>query len=282
LERGRVFFRTRRLPEKGERIMRSAFCYALAVAVSAWIASSARAAAFTSYNSPPPGEGSQPGILETVYGGGTFVPTSPGSKNFTNGAITAVRVEDTYNPAVDGLTPPSPLSTTENIGNDDRLWSGNFHLASAEAIFGVYRQEFGYYNGASGGTYHKLFDQTGYGYDVQGSADLDPLNLSNTTIRWARGGENRVLSSNPSDNQDGLDHLITYRIDGLGDGQLTWLLFWEDKLSWEQNADFDYDDEVVQIKAYHSAQPLPAVPEPGTIALLLLTPVALLRRAGRA
>ncbi len=220
-------------------------------------------AAFTPVNPPPYGDDTHREVLSVVYGG-NFQPV-PGTLDLSNGSLVAVRIDD-YQQSVP--TGPEQIAPTNLVGgpmgSDDQFWQADFRLASAEAIFGVYRQEFGYFDGISGGNYVKLFDQTGYGYNVDGSADLS--SLSGHVLRWARGGENRVLSSLPSDNADGLDHMVTYRIDGLADarnlGMSTWVLMWEDKYPWEQNADFDYEDMVVQIKAM-------PIPEPTMAGLLL-------------
>ncbi|HVT91096.1 MAG TPA: DUF4114 domain-containing protein [Tepidisphaeraceae bacterium] len=253
--------------------MRSAICYALAVVVSTCFVTASQAA-ITPLNSAAFGEDGHQAILSRVYGG-TFVPTSPGSNDFTNGTITAYRVEDSYNAILDGPNPPSPLSPNYDIGNDDQLWTADFHSASAKAIFGDYHQEFGYYDGASGGTYHSLFQESGYGYDVNGHASLD--GLPDGPIRWARGGEGRIFTSQASDNPDGVDHLITYRIVGLNNDKLTWLLLWEDLLPGE-HPDYDYQDNVIQITACGGPPIAPSVPEPGSIALIVVAGLGLMRK----
>lgn len=228
-------------------------------------------AAFTPYNPPPPWDASFQQVLNATYGG-AFNPTGPGNRDWSNGSISLVRVEDIYDI---NTVPAAPLSPSQNVGNDDRYWTADFEHAQAEAIWGVYQQKFGYYDGASGGTYHNLFDVNGYAYDVTGQADLSGLN--GQTIRWARAGENRTFSSDPANNLDSLDHLLTYRVEGLNNGKLTWLLFWEDKFPWEQNADMDYEDLVVQITAKLSSTE-PSVPEPATMAMLLPLSLLALRR----
>lgn len=255
--------------------MRAGIFYALAVS-SVILTGLPAYGAFTSYNPPPPWDATVQQVLNATYGG-FFNPTGPSNRDWSNGTVSLIRVEDTYNPST---SPAAPLSLTENVGNDDRFWTANFLHAQAEAVWGVYQQKFGYYEGTSGGTYHNLFDVSGYAYDVTGSADLS--SLSGKTIRFARAGENRIFSSDPANNtQDNLDHLLTFRVEGLNNGKLTWLLFWEDKLPWEQNADFDYEDLVIQVTATPSSgQTLPGVPEPTTLAMLLPMGLLALRRRG--
>lgn len=226
--------------------------------------------AFTPYNSPPPWDATFQEVLNATYGG-NFLPTGPDNRDWTNGTINLIRVEDIFDQST---TPAAPLSTVQNVGNDDRFWTANFEHAQAEAIWGVYQQKFGYYEGTTDTTYHNLFDVSGYAYDVNGAADLSAL--GGTTLRWARGGENRVFSSDPANNLDGKDHLLTYRVEGLNNNKLTWLLLWEDKFPWEQNADFDYEDLVVQITATLATEA--PVPEPTTLAMLLPLSLLALRR----
>lgn len=254
--------------------MRARSIYALVVA-SVILTALPAFAAFTPYNPPPPWDATLQQVLNSTYGG-FFNPTGTGNRDWTNGAISLVRVEDTYDPLT---LPAAPLSLTENVGNDDRFWTADFLDAKAEAVWGVYQQKFGYFEGTSGGTYVNLFDVNGYAYDVTGQADL--TSLKGKTIRFARAGENRTFSSDPANNTlDNLDHLITFRVEGLNNNKLTWLLFWEDKLPWEQNADFDYEDLVIQITATPSqtSPTEPNVPEPGTLTLLLPAALLALRR----
>jgi hypothetical protein len=234
------------------------------------ISASSVFAAFSTVNQPPTGEAGDAAILSNAYGG-TF--TASGLNYSNSNGISAVRIEDTFNPSVTP-TASSPLSITGDVGNDDQVWTANYQSASATAIFASFNQQFGYYLGSSpadspdGNTYHNLFNGDGSGFGVTGGANLS--SLSGLTLRWARAGENRVVSSLNSDNADGMDHMITYRIDGLSDestGVDTWLIFFEDMFSFE-GSDFDYNDLVVEIKA--TPVPIVQAPEPATMSLLLL------------
>ena len=255
-------------PEQGSGVlMRVAIGFALVCAATIGCWSSSARASFTPINSPFfTNEDGVQKILNATYGG-TFTPSG---LNFSNGTITAVRVEDIVStPGI--VTPP-------NGSPDDQLWQANFQLSSAEAIFGSFNQQFGYYLGASGGSYVNLFNVVGvpntpgWGYDVTGGADLS--SLSGKLLRWARAGQSRIVSSLIADNTDGKDHMVTYNIQGLNNGKVTWLLMFEDKFTGEAYADFDYNDLVVQI----TALPQVPIPEPVAIAPLILCGALGLRR----
>jgi hypothetical protein len=233
-------------------------------------------ASFTTINAPAGGENSQAQILSHTYSG-TFVPV-PGTLNYTNGTLIATRVEDTY---TGNLTPLSPLSVTGNVGNDDQVWHADFKFVSAEAVFADYNQEFGYFDPTTN-AYTQLITNIGHNYNVT-TTSVNISSLSGDTIRWARGGDNGVFSSRISDNPDGVDHMVTYRIDGLSDassGMLTWVLFWEDMKKGQTGADFDFQDLAVQIKA----MPLVSspAPEPTAVAALAVAGLFGLGRRRRA
>ncbi|HEY7090824.1 MAG TPA: PEP-CTERM sorting domain-containing protein [Tepidisphaeraceae bacterium] len=236
-------------------------------------------AGYTPINPPPFGEDTHQEILSQIYGG-TFVPLG---LDFTNGTVTATRVEDFTDPG----EAKTPLQLVTSFGSDDQLWQSDFRFACAEAKFAVYKQDFGYFDGLTDNTYHKLFDQDGLDYNVTGDADLS--SLSGKLLRWGRGGEDRVLSSRPSDNADGRDHMVTYLITGLDEpGTLPslrsqppanlkrWLIFFEDKFQGEQGADFDYNDLVVEITATQVA-----IPEPASAVSVAMLGGFLLARRGR-
>jgi hypothetical protein len=244
-------------------------------------------AGFTPINPPPFGEDTHQEILTAIYGG-EFVSTGPLGLDFTNGAISATRIEDFFEPTGNGH---EPLSLINDYGTDDQIWEADFQFASAQAKFAVFQQNFGYFLGLDDDTYHKLFDQTGLIYDVDGESSL--AEVSGQTIRWGRGGEDRVVSSRMSDNEDGKDHMVTYLITGVNqpvmvDGQqvrgtpnndlIRWLVFFEDKFQGEFKFDFDFNDLVVEI----TALPKDVIPEPGSMALLGIGAMAFLRRTRRA
>jgi len=249
---------------------RTLFACAAAAAALVFAGAPTARAAFTTVN-PPVGEETHAEILSHIYGG-TFHATGVGNHDYTNGSITAERVEDSTVSTTNLSTGVSNI-VVGNPTPDDQLWLADYKLASAKAKYAVYNQEFGYYDGAAGGTYTKLFDQTGWGYNVNGDADLS--RLSGHLLRWARGGESRVVSSQQIDNADAMDHMVTYHIVANSPTQAlagttlkvppasveTWLLFWEDKFKNEALADFDFNDLVVEVQAS-------AIPEPTSLASL--------------
>ena len=118
------------------------------------------------------------------------------------------------------------------------------------------------------------FDASGTGTDVTGSASID---LTDQTWVWGRrnaDGSNQYYSE-VERNADGLDHMVTYRIDGLDTAETVWLLFWEDlpgQYGPPGSSDRDFNDLVVEIRA---------TPEPAPLALLAFGTLAFIRRRGR-
>jgi hypothetical protein len=220
-------------------------------------------AEFSQINPPHPGEDSHQMIFSVVYGG-TFVPTGPGSVDFTNGSILAKRVDDFFLTEDGG---PLEMGPTGGDDDTDQTWRAQFTNARAEAVFAAFDQQFGFFPGSSGGSYVPLFNVTGDGYGVTGESNLTLL--PGTTIRWGRGGEDRILSSKISDNSDDEDHMVTYQILAAPDGgepQFRWLIFWEDILRGEPFEDFDFNDLVVEITAI--PEPSSALFATGALALL--------------
>jgi hypothetical protein len=239
------------------RLRRALICTFIGAAASPALAT------YTNINAPFTGEDSQPQIISEVYGG-NFTPVG---LNYTNGTITATRVEDVFNSSATP-TPTSPLDIAGNVGNDDQVWHGDFISATTEAIFADYTQEFGYYAGASGGKFVSLMDPSGKGFNIS-NGTVPLTGLSSDTIRWARNGaQGGLVDSTNSNNADGQDHMVTYRIDGLPDesqGIDTWMVFFEDQLT-SQGSDFDYNDLAIQIKG--KPELTVSVPEPTSLALL--------------
>src|SRR5687768_4021916 len=84
-------------------------------------------AGFTTIGPPHPGEDSHQQILNQVYGG-SFSPV--GSVNFSNGLITANRVQDYI--VKEGGTP------TGGEDDSDQTWRAQFTNAIAEARFAAF------------------------------------------------------------------------------------------------------------------------------------------------
>ncbi len=204
-------------------------------------------------------------ILEATYSRG--VPFAPfGDRvdddgdqvDFTNGVLSAIRVDD--------LQLPSPMSTALGRPGDvtDQLWFGGVVSARAIARFAGYRQTFGYAS-ADDGAYVELFAVRGRNMNVRGAA---VVSLGTTeSIVWARGIQPRLWYSDPARNTNGDDHLVTYEITGIDDGLKRWMLFWEDL---DGLGDQDYTDLVVELTT--------PIPEPAAIAAIGLVLALLPRR----
>jgi hypothetical protein len=144
--------------------------------------------------------------------------------NYRNKTITATRVADTK----------------------DIIWSGNIVSASVIGAYSLSSQQFGFFPGSSGGSYTNLFNVSGSNATVSGGIGSTSMPA---TYRLARTGDNNVtLSSNPADNPDKRDHMITYQLKGLAGqpaDQVTYVIFWEDTPS--ATSDFDFNDLIVEL-----------------------------------
>lgn len=162
-------------------------------------------------------------ILECTYGDG-FEPF--GERDYWNEylGILATRVTDFIgdDPLALGddlnISSPSPSAT-------DQIWTDGDVLATAQARYGDFNQEFGYFLGDAGGAYVHLFDVAGYGCDVTGEAEIgfEP----GSTWRWARSGTGGTWSSRASDN-GGYDAMVTYQIFDSNRDRRTFVIFFED------------------------------------------------------
>ncbi len=208
-------------------------------------------AGFTNVVPPSKTEQTHEQVLEHVYGGNF---TASG-KDYSNGSITALRIDDT-------LAGGSLNSVTGGPGSaSDQVWSGGVISATAKARFAKFSQAFGYLAGSTGSTFSSLFNVSGSGFDAAGSATVD---LSGKTFRWARDGESGLRSSQNADNSDGLDHLVTYKITGAKDNRSTWMLMWEDRAG--AGADRDFNDLAIEVKASGGTPPpVTSIPLPPAV-----------------
>ena len=233
------------------------------------ISTSAAFAGFTTVQPNPASENSQPQVLDHIYGGAF---TLEDSVDYSNGTLTAVRVSDTASQS-GGLSydNPGPNAT-------DQLWQASQVQATAEAAFAeIATSPFGYIPGATGGSFTPLFSMTGSGYGVTGSGSFTP----SSQFRLAAQNPFGLLSSTPSDNSDGKDHIVTYEVDGLNDSARTWLVFFDDYGNNGHDGDFDYQDLVIQLKTVPASLPSTSVPEPGSMMLVGGAMIALLKRVRR-
>jgi hypothetical protein len=121
-------------------------------------------------------------------------------ENFVGDTVTATRLED---------------------GTPAEALTGEKFLASAVARFSNFTQTYGVIN--SVGTFTPVFTASGEGYNVSGSGTIKV----NAGESFGRTGNSGMDSSTPSQNADGRDHVVTYKIDGAKpDPQF--LQFWED------------------------------------------------------
>ncbi len=219
------------------------------------LAGTARAG-FTSIGAPNYGNGgeaTQAEILSSSYGG---MFTASGL-DFTNGTLTATRVND----------------------NADQVFSGDLTSSKALARFAQYQQAFGYGPSASPTT---LFTVTGNKFVVSGSTGAVDLPAKFSFDRVPPAGSNGyAVSSLDADNKDKVDHLVTYELTGAGVSEKTYVLFWEDKLA-RQHSDFDFNDLAVEIKGVNAVVvPLPAAAWSGLVTLAGGAIVAGYRKARR-
>lgn len=185
-------------------------------------------------------------VIEHIYGG-TF--TVVGGINFTNGVITATRVDDFFS----GKPAPTPNSIVGGTpGAEDQLWTNGKVTVRALAHFASFGTEFGYFEGG-GSTFTSLFTipKGVFGYISGPSTTVD---LTGKTWAWGRKAtaDNAGLpisvesSSLQSANPGAQDYFVTYKITGLQDGLSTWLVFNEDT---NLARDYDFNDLTVEVKA---------------------------------
>jgi len=232
--------------------MKSNWLKAMALLGVTTLGASSAQAGFTTVNPTPakyPGEHSLSQIFGDVYGG-SFTQNG---ENFTNGSVTATRIDD----------------------NDDQLWTDAFTTAEAKVVFSGMSQVFGVSNGSDN---VEVFAAAGTGTAASGNGSLN----SSGTYRWTRSGQGQTYTSVPTDNSDGRDHLVSYRISGLDNNNpQTTLLFWEDGNA-SRGGDFDFNDLVVEVKAGSPLLiPLPAAASSGMVGLLSLGALASVKRFRR-
>ena len=212
----------------------------LAFAGAATLAAADARAGFTPVKAPPDAELSHRAILDYTYGG-TFAPA--GGVKFTNGTITATRLED-FGAAADAL-------------DLDQCFAGDIVSARAIGRWAGYQQKLGFVAGEHGaGSFRELLTVAGDGVNVTGSASA--ARTGGAGFRFARGGGGELMTSLAADNRGGADQMVSYRLDGFGPADtITYLLCFED-LGPGTNSDWDYNDLVVEVTTTDPAiAPLP-------------------------
>ncbi len=201
-------------------------------------------------------------IIESVYGG----DFNPSGDDYTDlgAGVSATRFDDS-------LTPNGMISllATDKGEASDRVWNDAY--ISAEAVWrrANYTQQFGFDRGNG---FELLFDVFGDFDNVTGSGSAD---LTDETWRWVRRDQDgtRPWSSDPANNPDFLDHMVTYQVEGLNRTGVTYLIFIEDLYGPHTSdggfSDRDFDDLVIEVHA---------TPEPTSAILLLSGALVVLRR----
>jgi hypothetical protein len=241
----------------------------LAAAVAGIGCASNALAGFTTVNIDNGENPTQAQILDHIYGG-SF--TLEDGVDYSNGTLTAVRVSDTA-PQTGGLgyNNPGPNAT-------DQLWESNGPVTATveESQAEDASSPFGYFLGSSGGSFTSLFSITGNNspYAVGGSGSFNP---GAQIFRFAADNKFGYLSSLPSQNVDGNDHIVTYEIDGLSSLDKTWLLFFNDYGDNGTDAQYQYQNLTIQVQTV----PASSVPEPASLMILSGVSIALLRRRPR-
>jgi hypothetical protein len=255
-----------RLTNRGNHMLRN-----VALTITGSLAIVARAAGSITTISPSPvSEKNQEQILESLYGGNFSASGTNYLGGGLAGALSAFRYKDFLSPdGIQNVSAPSLLVA-------DKTWTTNsFFMVIARSTNSAATQQFGYT--IDGGSYQNLFTVGGSGSNPTGSAiDVDLMGKNFQWVRRSAEGTN-AYSSKTELNSDSLDHMVTYRIDGLNDGKTTWFLCFEDlygPLAGSGNSDRDFNDLCVQVTTA-------SVPEPSTIAVLGFGFAGMLRRMRR-
>jgi hypothetical protein len=231
---------------------------ALSAAFAAFGATSAHAG-LTTVTAPHNAELGIEQILENTYGGNF----SASGNDFSNGTISATRIDDTL----------------------DEEWSAGTYDINTVAKFSGYTQTLGVMS-HSDNTIHNLFSSTGFG--LSGTGSLNNVVMGDTFC-FTRDGDSGLQMSEINENSDGRDHMISFKINGLGNDP-TYLLFFEDLnltgSTWGNRSYADYNDLVVQVNrvtgSNPAAAPLPPAVLTGGLLLVGNFIAATIRKAKKA
>jgi len=164
---------------------------------------------------------------------------------YTDETVVATRVYDYNDPCTQ---PPVPgddlylLSSSLSPTATDQVWTDGQSTVTARARYAGNQQRFGYDAGSGYVEILDIGDNTGF-FDIA----ADPVTFGPGSIwAWVRTGSGQTWYSSEADNSDDKDHLITYYVTGLNDGQVTWVLFWDDQAG---GGDRDFNDFVLVITA---------------------------------
>jgi hypothetical protein len=223
---------------------------------------------YTTINPPPGGEKNHAQILHDIYNQNF---TASG-RDYVGSSITAKRVYD-----FDDIVYNTVHVYNHEPNDVDQIWTDGQVTVTALAKYASYTQAFGWNGDGLGTDFHLLVDQTdigGPGVSFQITSGMQFLwgyqAKGDPRCDWWHDGENLEWWSRPESQHHcvGEDHMVTYFMEGASSTEAVWTIFMEDvRLS--EGSDRDYNDFVVEIRA---------VPEPGSILLLGLGALALLRK----
>jgi hypothetical protein len=229
---------------------------AVAAGVLLLAATVAQANSYSIVQPPTGGEATQLEIIEQIYGG-TFIQSGV---DFSNGVVTLMRVWDQHD-----ISNTIDLLLGDPATGADQVWTDGIANVTAQAKYAALGQSFGWNtSGTTGAGYVELLTEA----DIGGASVQ--INVTGDMLWGVNPSSGDFFWSKDSENGDGFDHLITYKVLGLGVADTVWLQFWEDLPV--VTSDFDYNDFVIEIRA---------IPEPSTVLLVAAGMVAIGIRARR-
>lgn len=242
---------------------------AAGVVAVASVGTAAWAGGKTNVQNAPGGELGHHAIVQGIYGGAFSGSPAAGFNRAGPNSLTLLRVDDLGSDILD--------LAGSNMGTaSDKVWHDGVISMTAKARYAGYSQVFGMFAGETAGApFIPLINVGGSGMGVTGELANFDIGAISHTWRWGRAGDGSTFSSRDSDNPDGLDHMVSYKVEGLDNGfDATWLLFFEDLRS-NQNSDWDYNDLVIEIHVMARGQvvPMPTAVNLGVAGLLGLAGV---------
>ena len=151
------------------------------------------------------------------------------------------------------------LGNLQRVDDDvDKVWFPANGTATTVAKFASFTQGVGYIPRNNDGMFYSadfthLFDVPGGTNGIGLGGPSGTLNSGNVDFLWALDPSSAPLwTSLDSQNSDGLDHMVTWRITG-GQGTGSWVIAWEDLPG---GGDQDFNDVVLEVHV--QAVPIPA------------------------
>lgn len=225
---------------------------------------------YTNVNLPIfPEEKNHAEILYDIYGQNF---TASGVDYVGDGGITARRVYD-----FDDIVYNTTHVYNHSPNDVDQIWTDGTVTVTALAKYASYTQAFGWNGGGLGTDFVELVNHGDIGEDgvsfqiTSGSQFLWGYQAKgNPYCGWWAPGLEWWSKPDAHCHCIGEDHMVTYFIEGASETEAVWAIFMEDlRFFGSPPSDRDYNDFVVEIRA---------IPEPGSILLLGLGALALLRK----